>query len=199
MSLRTVHIIYICGADGVEFQDVVVEVEQSLANLWTANLCGVAQDAHLGRGAISVPHLAHPINNLGEVRIARRFAVASEGQHIRHNALLLEFLQLAFQSFHHLIGSRQRFLCAAFAIQSTLTIDAVEAAKLPTLWQQIDAKRDAQPTAVNRSEDGRIIDDGTHFPSYLFSRLVVWLFSCLGMLLLLVISLNDQRTNPLND
>ena len=47
-------------------------------------------------------------------------------------------------------------------IEATLAIDAVEGADLTVGRQQVDAQRDAKAAAVNRTEDGRWIDNCTH-------------------------------------
>ena len=95
-----------------------------------------------------------------------RLTVPSEGQHIWHDALLPQFLKLLLQAIDHLVGSRQRVLRAPLLVEAALAIDAVEAAHLPALGQEVDAQRDAQPAAVYRPEHRRIIDYGTHFSSF---------------------------------
>ena len=131
VSLRTVHIVYIRRADRVELQDIVVEEEQRFAYLGAANLCGIREDAHLGRRAVDIPNLLHPFHNLGEMRVQRRLTIAGKGQHIGHDALCLKLQQFAFQSLNHLISRGQRVLCSPLLVQSALTIDAIKTAHLP--------------------------------------------------------------------
>ena len=162
VPLRTIYIIYIYRADGVELQDVVVEVEKCFANLGPAYLCGVREDAHLGRRAIDVPDLTHPIDYFREIGVQGWLAVSGEGQYVGHYAFCLQFLEFAFKAIDHLVGRWQRILSPTFTVQAALAIDAVETAHFSTLRQQIDAERDAQPTAVDGSENRGIIDDCAH-------------------------------------
>lgn len=159
---RPVYSSDIIGVDCVELQDVVVEVQKRFANLRTAYLCGVREDAHLGGRAFPVANLPHFVDNLGEVRVKGRLSVPGKGQDVWNNPILLKFNEFAFQSPDHFFDGGQRVLCAAFFVQAAFAIDAVEAAHFTTFRQEIDAERNAQSTAVNGAENGGIVDDCAH-------------------------------------
>ena len=92
VSLWLVHQVDVFGADGVEFEDVVVEVHQCFAYLGATYLCCVREDAHLGRRAVDVAHLLYPFDDFGEGGMQCRFAIAGKGQHVGCDAFGTQFL-----------------------------------------------------------------------------------------------------------
>jgi hypothetical protein len=95
----------------------------------------------------------------------RRLAVSGKCQHVGVLVALVHGLQRGLESFSNLAARRTRQARTVTAIESALAIDTVESAYLAVAWHQIDTKRQAQPTAMHRSEDGRRIDYSTHILS----------------------------------
>ena len=128
VPLGSIYEAYICGADGVELEDIVVEVSECFAYLGAAYLSGIREDAHLGCGTELVSDSAHSIDNLGEMRMKGWFAVAGKGKHVGLKSVLLHFLEFAAQAAFHFVGCGKGVLGAPFLVQSAFAIDAVEAA-----------------------------------------------------------------------
>lgn len=148
--------------DGVELQYVVVDEHQRVADRLPVNQRGVAQHTHLSLRAVAVAQGNGVGYNLREVRVARGLAVAGEGEDVGQAALMLHLLQLALQCGGHGVARGKGQQRAVLLVEAALAVHAVEGAHLAVGRQEVDAQRQTQAAAVDRPEDGRGIDNGTH-------------------------------------
>ena len=87
MGVGTVNLINICGVDGVEFQDVVVDQHQGVVNLLAMDHGGIREHTNLGLRTVFVAQADGVTDDVGKMRMAGRFAIASKGQYIGQLAL----------------------------------------------------------------------------------------------------------------
>ena len=91
-AVGMIHLADEVDVNGVELQDVVVHPHQGVVYGLTVNHRRVAQHGDLGLGTVLVAQADGVVDDFGEVGVARRFAVAGEGQHIGHLAVFLHLL-----------------------------------------------------------------------------------------------------------
>ena len=168
VSLRTVCAEDVFRVHGVELQNVVVHPHQRLSYFWLVDACGIAQHADFGLGteAVSEPDCA--VHSLGEARVHGGFAVSGKGEHIGHPAFCLHLFQRFLQRRFQLFNGGEGALGTAFRVEAAFAVDAVETADFSVCWKQVDAKGNAEPPALDRTEYGRRIDDGAHVSCYVF-------------------------------
>ena len=108
-------------------------------NLLTVDHGGVAEDADLGLRAVAVAQADGVVDDFRKVRVARRFAIAGEGQHVWQLSVSLHLLELLFQLFSHCLPVGHGQGRTVVVVESALAVDAVEAAHLTVGRQQVDA------------------------------------------------------------
>ena len=131
-------------------------------NLLAMDHRGIAEYGDLGIRTVLIAQTDGVGDDFGEVRVAGRFTVACEGQHVGQTTFGSHGLQLLFQFLRHLFSRRKGQLGAMVFVEAALAIDTVETAHLSVGGQEVDAKRKSEATAVDRSENGGWIDNCTH-------------------------------------
>ena len=125
---------------GVDFHDGVVHAAQGVEDLGQVDAGGVAQHGDLGPGVVPVAQAEGVVDDLGELGVERRLAVAAEGDAVYGGALVRKPLQHPLEVGAHLHGGGQEGVVAAVAVPAALAVDAVEVADLALLGQEVDAQ-----------------------------------------------------------
>ena len=162
VAYRAVNKADVVGIDGVELQDVVVNTHQGIVDLWAMSHRGIAEYADLCIRTVLVAQADGVVDNLGKVGVAGRLAIAGKGEYVGQLLVGNHLLQLLFQLLSYQLARRSGKGRAVVAIETALAVDAVETAHLAVGRLQVDAKRDAEATTMDRPEDGRWINDCTH-------------------------------------
>ena len=159
MSSWGIHAPNVFRIDRVEFQNIVVHHKQGLPHTWFGGQRGIAQNAHTGLGAMAVAQLYGVFNDGFEIGMRRRFTIAGKSQHIWQTPFTHHLNELLLQFFAHLFARRTMEAWPMVGIEATLAIDAIERANLAVGRHEIDAQRNSQTATVDRTEDGRWIDN----------------------------------------
>jgi len=161
-AVRMIYLINIGGIDSVEFQDVVIHLHEGIMYLLTVDHRGIAEYGDLSLRTVLVAQTDGVGDDLGEVGMTGRFAVACKGEDIGQLTVGHHLLEFGFQFLRHLLTGGEGERRTVVFIETTLAIDAVERTDLAVGWQQVDAQRDAETAAVDGAEDRRWIDNCTH-------------------------------------
>ena len=89
--------------------------------------------------------------------LQRRFSVSGKSQHVGDDAFLFKRFKLFPEFFAHSFFCGQSGSGFTFFVQSAFTIDTVKRAPFAVGRQQVDAQADAEPSAVDGTEYGRIV------------------------------------------
>ena len=109
--------------------------------LGTQDLRGVGEytDARLRK--VVVPQTDGVVDNLGEMGMQRRLAVARKGEDIWSESLGCHLLQTGFQGRTHLLAGGHLQVGTMPGVEAALTIDAVERTHLAVGRKQVDTQR----------------------------------------------------------
>ena len=161
-TVRMIYLINIGGIDSVEFQDVVIHLHEGIMYLLTVDHRGIAEYGDLSLRTVLVAQTDGVGDDLGEVGMTGRFAIACKSEDIGQLAVGHHLLEFGFQFLRHFLTGGEGERRTMVFIETTLAIDAVERTDLAVGWQQVDAQRDAETAAVDGAEDRRWIDNCTH-------------------------------------
>lgn len=130
----------VIGVDGVKFLDIVVNAHQCIMHLWAVNHRGIAQHRHFGLREIAVAQRQCVIDDASEVGMSRGFTISGKGQHVRSGTIFAHVYKAQFQGLTHFFTGRKFPHRPMVAVESALTIQAIEGAHLAIAWQQVDTK-----------------------------------------------------------
>ena len=108
---------------------------------------------------MAVAQLYGVFNDGLEIGMRSRFTIAGKCQHIWQTPFTHHLNELLLQFFAHLFARRTMEAWPMVGIEATLAIDAIERANLAVGRHEIDAQRNSQTATVDRTEDGRWIDN----------------------------------------
>ena len=123
---RTVHLVYITGADGVELQDVVVHFRKCLVYLRTMDKGRIAEDGNLRLRAVFVAQADGIVDDFDKMRVRCRLSIAGESQHVRVYFLPQHLFQLRFQRLGNDFTGGMRGLRLMVIVEAAFTVNAVE-------------------------------------------------------------------------
>ncbi len=137
----------------VDFHDGVVDLAKGVEDLGDVDARGVAEDGNLGRGGKLVAERQGEVDDLGELRVERRFAVAGEGDGVDFYAVGVEVLEFVGEVVAYLFGRGELGVVAAVAVPAAFAVDAVEVAYFSFFREEVDAERGAESTAIDGSKN----------------------------------------------
>jgi hypothetical protein len=152
-AIRVIHLIYIYRIDGVEFQDIVINLHERIVDCLTMNHRGIAEHADLRFWAILVAQSDGVADNLCEMRMTGRLAIAGEGEYVGHAPFGPHLNEPFLEGFGNGLTSGKGESGAVVFIEAALTIDAVERTDFSVGRQKIDAEGEPQPSAMDRPEN----------------------------------------------
>jgi len=138
---------------GVDFHDRVVHFAEGVEDLGDVDAGGVGEYGDLSRGGVAVAEGEGVVDDLRELRVEGRFAVAAEGDGVHLDAVGVEVLEFVGEVVAYLFGRGERGVVASVAVPAAFAVDAVEVAEFAFFGEQVDAEGSAEAAAMYRSED----------------------------------------------
>ena len=122
LGIGSVHLIYIYRVDGVEFEDVVVNINEGIAHFGTMDECGVAQHRHLRLREILVAQSDDIPHDGGKLGVGGWFAVTRKGEHVGRRTICLHILHPLLRLLARLILSLSETLSATATLPASIGI-----------------------------------------------------------------------------
>ena len=139
VAVGAVHLINIYRVDGVEFLNVVIHPHQGIVYGLTVYHRGIAQYGDLRLRTVLVAQADGVTDDLREMGVTGRFAVAGKGQHVGQLAVGDHLTEFLFESGGYLFACGHRQGGTVVFVEAALAVDTVEGAYLAVGRQQVDA------------------------------------------------------------
>ena len=144
----------------IEFLDVVVDLHQGFAHLWTVYGRCIAQHTHLGLGIPAVAEGEDIVDDARKLGMQRRFAISGEGKRMQGLSGRMTCAQHVFEGTDNRLARRAGSMWGTLSIGAALAVDTVEAAQLAIARHKVDAQRNTQSAAVDRTKNWRGMKGG---------------------------------------
>ena len=138
-AVGMIYLINIGGINGVELQDVIIDLHQGIVYLGTVDHCAVAEYGDLCLWTILITQTDGVGDDLCEVRMTGGLTIAGKGEHIGQLPLCHHLLELGFELQSYLLTGGEWERRTVVLIEATFAIDTVEGTDLAVGWQQVDA------------------------------------------------------------
>ena len=135
----TVDTLNVVGRHGVEFEYVVVNLEQGGVHLGAHGHGSIAQHAHFGCREVAVAQSHRIVNNACKIGVRCRFAITGKGQHIGGKPVLLHFDKLRFEGFGHLLAAGAWQMRTVVFVETALAVHTIKGADLAIGGHKVDA------------------------------------------------------------
>lgn len=137
-SSRAVHPADIVGRNGVEFQDIVVYLQQGCIHFGAHGQCGITEHTYLGIGAIAVAQFDCIGNNSCKIGVRCGFTITGKGKYIGQLGCSNHLLQLFFECLCHFCTCGAFLTGAMVLVKAAFAIHTVKGTHFTIGRHQID-------------------------------------------------------------
>ena len=123
---RAVHHADVIHVDGVELEDIVINLEQCIEHIFTKNASGITQHTDFGFREKLIAKGNGVMNDVGKAWVHGGLPIASKSDDIGIRSDCFHFLQLGTKCLSHFCAGREFLMRRKTLVVATLAIDAIE-------------------------------------------------------------------------